>query len=273
MSTAPNILVCIKFVPDPSLLQGDPSGKPDLGRVPLRIGTFDENAVEAALQLASEHGGRVVALALTPLAVPKDVMLKALAMGVAALYLVRDAGDAAVDPLRTAGVLAAAAATAAAREKIERWDMVLCGEASTDEFNGQVGPRLGVAMGLPTVTYATRLSLRDGMLVAERGLEDRAETVEAELPVLATVGNEINTPRMPTVLQIMGAGRKPIVELALSQLDGLDAGWLGAPPRVTTHDVVSPPSTRKRIVIGGDSPAEIAAELLRRLGADGEVRL
>jgi electron transfer flavoprotein beta subunit len=273
-STALNILVCIKFVPDPSQLQAEPStGRPDLKRAPFRISTFDENAIEAALQLAAAHRGRVIAMSLCSQVPPKDVVLKALAMGVAAVYLVKDGERLARDPLRVATVLAAAARTIAARETLSQWDLVICGEASADEYNQQVGPRLAAALSLPAVTYATGLTLQDGVLRAERAIEDRSETVEVTIPAIATVGTEINTARMPTVLQIMGAGRKPMVELALAELTGLDIEQLRAFPSVEVLDVFSPPSARKQVVIKGESADEIVMDLLRRLGADGEVTL
>lgn len=273
-NTALNILVCIKFVPDPSQLQADPStGRPDLKRAPFRISTFDENAIEAALRLAAEHRGRVIAMSLCSRVPPKDVVLKALAMGVAAVYLVKDDEQLARDPLRVATVLAAAARTIAARETLSQWDLVICGEASADEYNQQVGPRLAAALSLPVVTYATGLTLQDGVLRAERAIEDRSETVEVSIPAIATVGTEINTARMPTVLQVMGAGRKPMIELALAELTGLDIEQLKAFPSVEVLDVFSPPSARKQVVIKGESADEIVMDLLRRLGADGEVTL
>lgn len=272
-NTALNILVCTKFVIDPNQLQANAEGRPDLARAPFRINTFDENAIEAALQLAGQTDGRVIGVSLVAAPPPKDVMLQALAMGVDTLYLVNDPDRAASDALRVATVLAVAAQVIAESEAIPRWDLLLCGEASVDEINAQVAPRLAAALGLPAVTYATRLEVRDGRLRAERGLEDRAETVEADLPAVATVGMEINDPRMPTVLQIMGAGRKPIKELALRDLAGLDLDALDRRPRLRMLDVFAPPSTRKNVVIDGDSADEIARELLRRLGADGEVKV
>ena len=271
-TSAPNILVCVKFVPDPAQLQADPStGRPDLKRSPFRISTFDENAIEAALRLAAEHGGRAIAMSLCAQAPPRDVVLKALAMGVAAVYLVKDEERLARDPLRVATVLAAAARTIAASEGLARWDLVICGEASADEFNQQVGPRLAAALSVPAITYATSLSLERGVLLAERAVEDRSETLELSVPALVTVGTEINTARMPTVLQIMGAGRKPMVELTLAELADLDIEQLKAFATLEVLDVFSPPSARKQITIKGETTAEIVAELLRRLGADGEV--
>jgi electron transfer flavoprotein beta subunit len=194
-------------------------------------------------------------------------------MGGAAVYLVKDEERLARDPLRVATVLAATARTIAERESLAQWDLVICGEASADEYNQQVGPRLSAALNLPAITYATGLTLLNGVLRAERAIEDRSETLELNVPALVTVGTEINTARMPTVLQIMGAGRKPIVELTLSELTGLDIEQLRAFPAAEVLDVFSPPSARKQVTIKGESADEIVAELLRRLGADGEVTL
>ena len=267
-----NILVCMKFLPDSNQLQADSStGRPDLKRAQLRINTFDENAIEAGLQLAAQHGGRVMALSLCPQAPPRDVVLKALAMGVNKVYLIRDEERIAGDALRIATVLAAAARVIAARESVPQWDLLICGEASADEYNEQVGPRLAVALDLPVVTYATRLTLNGRMLLADRAVEDRSESVEVNLPAVVTVGMEINSARMPTVLQIMGAGRKPIVELTVADLV-LDVDKLKASPTVEVLNVFLPPSTRQRFVIKEDSPEEVVAQLLRRLGTSGEVK-
>jgi electron transfer flavoprotein beta subunit len=268
-----HLLVLIKFVPDPAQLQAGPGGEPDLAHAPFRISTFDENAVEAALGLAAASGGRVFGLSLVRDPVPpRDVLLRALAMGLDALYIVRDVDGLCTDPLPTATVLAAAARVAADRESVSGWDIVVGGEASADQYNAQVGPRLAVALGMPAVTYASSLALRDGGLVAQRVLEQRAEEVEARLPVLVTVGMEINQPRIPTVLQVMGAGRKPVHELALGDLPGVDVGALQASPGIETLSVLAPPSTRKGVEIVGETPAQVARALLDRLVADGEVK-
>lgn len=269
-----NLLALIKFVPDPNQLQPDAAGKPDLARAPFRISTFDENAIEAALQIAAATGGRVFGLSVVSGAVPpRDVLLRALAMGLEALYLVRDDESLCLDPFPTATVLAAAARTAADREGIPGWDVLICGEASADQYNAQVGPRLGVSLGIPFVTYASGLAVRDGALVAQRVLENRVEEVEATLPALATVGMETNQPRIPTVLQVMGAGRKPVHELALGDLPGLDLERLRAATAVVTLAVQAPPGARKRIAIEGETPRDMARALVERLAADGEVKL
>jgi electron transfer flavoprotein beta subunit len=192
-------------------------------------------------------------------------------MGVAGVYLIKDEEMLVQDTLRVATVLARAAQTISAREGESQWDLIICGEASADQYNQQVGPRLATALSLPCVTYATSLVLNNGTLRAERGIEQRLETLQLPTPAVVTVGTEINVARMPTVLQIMGAGRKPVVELALRDLVGMDIERLKALPSIEDVDVFAPPSARKQITIKGESTDDIVRELLRRLGSDGEV--
>jgi electron transfer flavoprotein beta subunit len=268
-----NILVCVKFVPDPNQLQADANGHPDLARAPFRISTFDENAIEAALQLCAPNGGRVFGVSVIAGQMPpRDVLLRALAMGLEALYLVNDKVGLAADPYRLAVALAAATRAILDAEKIPSWDLLVCGEASADQYNAQVGPRLAVALDLPAITYATHLEVQRGRLIANRAVEERSETLETNLPALVTVGTEINQARMPTVLQVMGAGRKPIRDIPIGEIPGFDPDALRQRPSLRTIDVSAPPSARKRVVIEGKNPAEMVAQLLSRLGADGEVK-
>ena len=269
-----NILVCVKFVPDPNQLLVGADGRPDLLQTPFRISTFDENAIEAALQLAAQHNGRVFAVSVVSGAtLPRDVLLRGLAMGIEALYLVKDDNAVATDPHRTAAALAAAAAAIRDAETIPSWDLIIAGEASADQYNAQVGPRLAVALDLPAITYATKLDVKGDVLIADRAVEEYSETLEANLPVLATVGTEINQARMPTVLQIMGAGRKPIREIPLDKLAGFDVEAMARRPSLRTVNISAPANSRKHITIEGKTAAEMATQLLSRLGSDGELKL
>ncbi|MGB6907579.1 MAG: electron transfer flavoprotein subunit beta/FixA family protein [Methyloceanibacter sp.] len=269
-----NILVCLKFIPDPNQLQADAEGHPDLARAPFRISTFDENAIEAGLQLAAQNGGRVFGLSVLAGAMPpRDVLLRSLAMGLEALYLVKDENNNAVGPYRLAQALAGAVRAIQAAENISSFDVFITGEASADQFNAQVGPRVAVALDIPAITYATKLAIEQGKLIAHRSTENTSETLEADLPALVTVGNEINQARIPTVLQVMGASKKPVKELPIGELPGFDLEEPKDRPCLRTLDITAPPSSRKRIIVVGDNPEEMAANLLSLLGADGEVKV
>lgn len=260
-----NVVVCAKITVDTAELKADPTtGAPWLEAAPRRIGTVDENALEEAVRIREGHGGTVTVLVLGG-DVPEELLLRALAMGADRAVVVRDATADGADALATATVLAAAL------RRLAPWDLVLCGEGSLDQYNRQVGPRLGEALGLPVLAPAAAVRIEGSTVTAERALEDRTEVVEAELPALVAVCQEINQARLPTVLQIMGASRKPRTEWTLEDLGfppGTTAAGLSA---VETLEIAAPPAARRRCRVAGETVEEVAAEVARQLFAEGVV--
>lgn len=257
-------IVCVKICVDTNELRALPNTRaPDLERAPLKISSFDENAIEEAVRTKESHGGTVAAVTLAPVPPPREIVLKILAMGVDRAYVVRDRTCADAEPFAIARILAAAI------RKIGAYDLVWCGEASSDQFNARVGPGIAVELGIPAVTYVTKLRLDRHRVVAERALEDYVETVEAACPVLVTVGGEINRPRLPPVLRIMSASAKPTVEWQVEECLGPPAT---AAPATAPMNLYAPPSHRKQIVVDGQSVTERAERLVKALAQDGVVK-
>lgn len=259
------IVVCIKITVDTAELKADSvSGAPRLDAAPRRIGTIDENALEEAVRLREAHGGSVTVLTLGA-DLPQDLVYRALAMGADRAVVVQDATADRSDALATASVLGAAL------RRLAPWDLVLCGEGSLDQYSRQVGPRIGEELGLPVICQATAVRLDRTRLTAERVREDRVEVVEAELPALVTTSQEINRPRLPTVLQIMGASRKCRTEWTLEELGFAPGATAAGLCGVETLTVTAPPTTREHRRIEGETADEVAQEVARRLFTEGVV--
>ncbi len=194
-----DIVVCLKQIYDLAQIKVDNASRPVTEGVARKLSDFDKNALEEALRIKDKHGGNVIAL----IKGTKDAAKEALAMGAdeAVVY------NADFDSLGTASLLAGII------EKM-KYDLILCGEASIDEYSFQIGPRLAEALGIPLLTYARKIELRDGEIIAERELENRYEVTKAKLPALVTVTKEINEPRIPTLLQILGASKKKTTEIS-----------------------------------------------------------
>ena len=118
--------------------------------------------------------------------------------------------------------------------------------------------RVAELLGLPELGYARALELSGvgpdaggagAVLRAQRSMGDTLETLEAALPAVATVVSEINEPRIPTLMNIMKAGKKPVAELSLADLS-LDAAAL-APLRAIKSNLAEEQS-RKRVLFDGD---------------------
>ena len=63
-------------------------------------------------------------------------------------------------------------------------------------------------MDLPCLTLCKQVEVGDGRVTAERQVPEGVEIVEAPLPALVTVSNELGQPRYPTLRGIMAATRK-----------------------------------------------------------------
>lgn len=264
-------VVLLRFCPDTAELTTDPeTGAPRLAAAPWRISTFDEHALEEAVLLGERHGAEVRTLSLVPEPPPRELVLTALAMGADQACLIEDASAGEADALATSRVLARAL------ERLAPWDLILAGDGSLDRYRRQVGPRVAEEMGIPSLTQVTRLELEPGAqpprLVAHRGLEERTEVVECEAPALVTVGQEINQPRLPTVLQILGAGKKPTTVWTPADLGYPTGAATGDLARVETLEVVAPPGERRRLTVEGETPEERAELLARALLREGAIR-
>jgi electron transfer flavoprotein beta subunit len=266
-SSSLTIAVCVKYSVDVEGVRIDADTRaPDFTHAARRISDFDENAIEAALRLRDEHGGRVLAVSAVADRPPGHTLLQALAMGADELHLACDETMRHCDAYATAEVLAALI------RGLGAIDLVICGDASADENRGEVGPRLGEALGIPSVTHVTRLEFSGGRLLADRALETCVESVEVVPPALVTVGSETNEPRLSTLRGIMLAGKKPVTERSLADLAVPEICGDGA-RRTRTLTTYAPFSARRRLAITGDSPAERARRLVRHLQGDAAIEV
>ena len=259
------IIVCLKQAVDVSQLKTDPStGRLVTAGVPRKISDFDKNALEEAVRLKEKLGGEVVTLTVS-VEDAKTSIREALAMGADKGYLIQDEALQNSDTLATSKVLAKAV------EKIGQFDVILCGEASIDGFSAQVGPRLAELLNISVITYARKLNLEGGAVTVERVLEDRYETVKTKTPAIVTVTKEINEPRIPSLMAIMKASKKEIAIWKPADIDVSAENVGEAGSGVKILDVLAPKVERKKIVIKGESSAEIAEKLVKALIQEGVV--
>ncbi len=133
-------------------------------------------ALEEAAKLAEATEGRAVLLSAGSSAVNDTKLVKAaLSRGAEELFCVVD------DALESADAWQTATALAAALGRME-YDVVLCGEGSSDQYAQQVGPLLGSMLGVPTLNGVSAVTATDGKLRVERTLEDAVEVESVLAP-------------------------------------------------------------------------------------------
>jgi electron transfer flavoprotein beta subunit len=206
-----NIAVCVKHIPDPNL-PGEMDGS-RLRRDGVQgvLDPGDEFGIEAGLQLAGAHGGRVTLVSMGPPAAAEAIR-KGLSMGADAAVLVSDDALRGADALVTARVLAAAI-------RRDAFDLVVAGVESTDGYTGTMASTLAEFLGIPQVTFAKHVESRDGALLVHRQSAEGYQVVECPLPALITVTAGVNEPRYPSFKGIMAAKKKPLEQLSLKDVD------------------------------------------------------
>jgi electron transfer flavoprotein beta subunit len=252
------IVVCVKHVPD---IQADRSFGPDNRVVRGEddvLNELDENAVEAALQLAEEHGGEVVALTVGP-APAAGAVRKALQMGADAGVHVCDDALAGADVLGTAAVLAAAVRHIGRETPV---DLVVTGMAGLDSLTSMVPAALAAVLGVPALTLAAEVTIDGGTVRVRRDVGEVGEVLEAPLPALVSVTDQSNEPRYPNFKGIMAAKKKPVEVLGADDL-GLTLDDL-AFTRVLDARERPPRAAGEVVVDSGDGGLRLAAFLAER---------
>jgi electron transfer flavoprotein beta subunit len=259
-----HIVVCVKQVPNPEIAASQFRVDEAARRVAPLPGTalvmspFDEQALEAALRL--RDGGlaaRITVLTLGPDSA-RSTLKHGLAMGADDAVLIPDAGCDPGNGHLTARVLAAAI------QKMQA-DLVLAGRQAADWDAGVVGCGIAELLHLPVVTFARSVAVRDGSVRVERVVEDGLDVVEAVLPAVVTVSNELGKARAPSLRETMRAARKPVATWSVADL-AIDAGALArdAARRMLEHLFV-PVADNRCEFIGGETPEAQAANLVRRM--------
>ncbi|XVX21419.1 electron transfer flavoprotein subunit beta/FixA family protein [Actinomycetota bacterium] len=216
-----NIVVCVKYVPDAQSDRtfNDSDKTTDRESVDGLLSELDEYAVEEALKLVEAGEGEVTVVTVGP-DQAADAVKKALQMGADKAVHISDEAIHGSDAPATSLILAEAV------KKIGSPDLVLCGLASTDGTMSVVPAMLAERLGLPQVTQASELTVEGDSVKIRRDGDVASETIEATLPCLVSVTDQINEPRYPSFKGIMAAKKKPVETWTLADL-GVDAGQVG----------------------------------------------
>lgn len=255
-----NTIVLIKQVPNTHDVKMDPkTGTLIREGVQTMINPDDLNALEEALRLKEQFGGKITAVSMGP---PQAVeaLAEAIGMGVDEAVLLSDKAFAGADTWATSHTLGNCI------RKIGTFDLVLCGRQAIDGDTAQIGPQVAEMLGIPQVTYVRRLSVKGKKIWAERVLEEGHEVVEVPLPALMTVLRESNLPRYPSIPGIIFACSP---ESRISFWNAADIGVkayeVGLSGSLTNVIRTFPPEKKKQGETLTGSTTEIVGQLVEKL--------
>ncbi len=192
-------VVLVKQVPDTKRITGqamNEDGTVNRAALPAIFNPEDLNALELALDIKDTYGGTVTVMTMG-LPAAADVLREGLYRGADRAILVTDRRCAASDTLATSYILSCGV------RKLNA-DIVLCGRQAIDGDTAQVGPQIAEKLDWAQVTYVENLmSLEGTTIVAKRNLGNGWQEVKTSLPVVLTVLDTANEPRVPAARSMM----------------------------------------------------------------------
>jgi electron transfer flavoprotein beta subunit len=176
-----------------------------------RMNEYDEYAVEQAVQLKEKTGGDLTVLCIGPDRV-KETMKKALAMGCDRGVHVADEASFTKDPFSIAAIIAQFAGA-------KNFDLIFTGMQSQDRGSAQVGVLAAEMLGMPSITTIVDFAFDNNTISVKRELEGGVKAkVTSPTPALVTCQLGLNTPRYPTLPNIMKAKKKELLSVPVADL-------------------------------------------------------
>jgi electron transfer flavoprotein beta subunit len=163
------------------------------------------------------------------------------------------------DPaLRGSGALGTAKVLAAVLRK-EEPDLVITGTESTDGYTGVVPQQLAELLGMPSLTFARKVTQADGKIRIERLTANGYDVVESTLPALLSVTSGVVEPRYPTFKGIMAAKSKPVEQPTAADLGfGPDqVGPAGSAQEIVSVRAAAERTAGRKVVDEGEAHLEI----------------
>jgi electron transfer flavoprotein beta subunit len=222
-----NIVICLKQVPGTTQVRIDNETN-TLIRQGIKniVNPFDTYALEEGVRLKEQYGGKVTAVSMGP-PQAEEMLREAIGTGADEVILLTDGAFAGADTLATSYTLSKA------MEKMEEYDLIICGRQTIDGDTGQVGPELAEILEIPFIAYVSNIEeIVDGKMRVQRMVEEGHEIIETSLPAVITVVKEINVPRLPSLRGLTKAKSATIPIWAAKEL-GIDKAMVGLPGSAT----------------------------------------
>lgn len=236
-----HIVCCIKQVPDTTQVKIDPETNTLIrSGVESICNPYDLIAVEAAVQLVEQYGGKVTVISMGP-PQTESALRECLSLGAQEVILLSDRAFAGADTLATSYTLAQAISQLTATDPVH---LVLCGKQAIDGDTAQTGPGIATRLGYNQFTYVSeivKVDAENNTITVRREIEGGSEIIEGKLPALLTVELELTTTRYASLPELVRALRYDIKVWGAGEIGGLPKhlGLKGSPTSV--KEIFAPP--------------------------------
>jgi len=252
-----NILVCVKQVPESEtpIYIDDTRGWIDREAITdFKMNRLDEYAVEEALLIKESIANTRIDIITVGPDRCDEVVRRAIGMGADSGAHIQSASDGYQSPWEVAAAIANFAHD-------KNYNLILTGAMSEDSMQGQVGPMLAAHFDWPWATSVIfeKVASDRKVIYVEREIEGgHRDSLELNLPAVVTIQSGINSPRWPSLSNLLRANSQELETVSINEPAKLQ-------PKEFLAQVTYPQKSRDGVVLAG-SLGDKAKRLLTILG-------
>lgn len=250
-----SVVVAYKYTTNPQDAKVGADGSIDWSRAKPVMSDYDPVAAEVGKTVAQATGTELIGITVGVGAVGGSMARKnAMSKGFDRGIVIADDSTDDWNPLQYAAVLAQIV------ERIGDADLVITGDASIDNGSRMTSALIGAKLGWPVFQNVESLEKSDAGYRLTQQVQGGTRTVEVTGNVVIAATSDAARVPVPSMKEILAAGKKPVEVLELSEFETVESGLevtLTAKPEARV---------RKNIVFTGDNAVD---ELLDALRTDG----
>ncbi|MEE3349928.1 MAG: electron transfer flavoprotein subunit beta/FixA family protein [Candidatus Gastranaerophilaceae bacterium] len=174
------IVLCIKQVPDTSDIKWTENNTIQREGLESILNPYDVYSLDSVVKFKKDNPDvEISAVTMGPNQAEK-VLRKAVSVGADRGILLSDKKFSGADTYATGKTIAAAI-----KSKLSDYDLIVCGQFAVDGDTAQTGPSIANFLGIPQITYVSKILEYDGdCITVLREFDEGLETVKVKLPAL-----------------------------------------------------------------------------------------
>jgi electron transfer flavoprotein beta subunit len=252
------ILVCIKQVPDSEsliLIDDNAAWIQSEEISEFRMNRLDEFAVEEAVLIKEAFSDVIVDAISAGPDRAAEVIRRSIGMGADAGIHVDTGSEGYYSSFEIATWIAGYA-------RNKQYDLILTGAMSEDNMQGHVGPMIAKRLARPcaTAVISEKIAPDKKTVYVEREIEGGSrDTLELRLPAVLTIQSGINTPRYPSLSNLMRANKQELTQIHIA-----DFAQRSSPEKIA--QIVYPQKSRTGTELSGtaEEKAKQLVSILRK---------
>ncbi len=261
------IAVCIKQVPE--LNSGDigmnfATGLTNRSSLKSVINKNDLSAIETALRIKEQiEDCEIHTFTMAP-ETGTTILKEAYALGVDFAYLISDKNFSGADVVATAYTLFESI------KSIGLYDIIICGNQTTDGDTGFVAGALANFFQIPIAYWVDNIKeITKEQIVITQKMEDYSLNISLNYPCVLAVDFDLYIPRLPSLKLKIQAKNKKIKVISLEDLQNKNINCYGVKGSYTkVKKIYKPKETKKQDVIdlNSDEAVHIIYDILKKSG-------